>query len=147
MPPIGADLRGEMRRLRRHPVKWGKPRGLTQQELADMAGISPIWVRQVETGAKGASPNTVGRLCYTLELPVKWLRDRRYYDIAYVVAELGNASVTSRDVKVNGFSHNETLPEPVTAAEQRYLRDAPTLTEDEQEQLIITLRVIRERKA
>lgn len=146
MPQLGDDLRGEMRRLRRHPLKWGNPRGLTHQQLADLATnqaqqmfpesgvtVSAIWVRQVESGIKGASDNTVGLLCYTLGIPVRWLRARGYDDIADVVAEWAAPGVTS---------HDDT-DEPVTATEKDYLRNAPDLTGEEAEQLIETLRDMR----
>jgi transcriptional regulator with XRE-family HTH domain len=118
---IKEDLRGEMKRERLHPIKWGSPRGLTQEKLAVEADkiwrartptppqanrklvVSHVWVRQIESGYKDrASANTLGLLCYTLGVRVGWLRERGYDDIADIVAEWSKAKISPRNRTVTG---------------------------------------------
>ncbi len=46
-------------------------RGLTQRELAELAGISQTTVYELEAGRRGAYPKTVRRLAHGLNVEVK----------------------------------------------------------------------------
>ncbi|WP_439576044.1 helix-turn-helix domain-containing protein [Phreatobacter sp.] len=48
-------------------------RGLTQSALAEAAGINQGFVSEIESGAKGASPETLARLAVALGVPAGWL--------------------------------------------------------------------------
>lgn len=59
-PAKGVPLPG-LRALRRR-------RGLSQRELAELAGITQDTVWQLETGRRGAYPRTIKRLSRALEV-------------------------------------------------------------------------------
>ncbi len=59
-PAKGVPLPG-LRELRRR-------RGLSQREVAEMAGITQGTVWQLETGRRGAYPRTTKRLCMALQV-------------------------------------------------------------------------------
>ena len=52
-----------------NPVKvWREHRGLTQQQLADAAGISPSYLSQIETGQRTGSVNVLSAIAAALRL-------------------------------------------------------------------------------
>jgi DNA-binding XRE family transcriptional regulator len=58
---VNALLEGE------NPVRvWREHRGLTQQELADAAGISKPYLSQIETGKRTGSAEVLGALARAL---------------------------------------------------------------------------------
>lgn len=60
-----------------HPVKaWRRHRGLTQQKLADGAGISKAFLSQIESRKRIGSIVVLSALGRTLEVPVNLLTDR-----------------------------------------------------------------------
>lgn len=55
----------------RHPLSvWRQYRGLTQQELADAAGIGKSYVSQIESGAKTGSVKCLRRLADALRVDI-----------------------------------------------------------------------------
>lgn len=84
---IHDDLRAAIRAERLHPIRWGKPRGLTHRELAEKTRLSENWVRVLEEGHRGsASANTLGVICFTLNIRPAWLVKRGYDDVATIVS-------------------------------------------------------------
>jgi DNA-binding XRE family transcriptional regulator len=62
---IEAKLTGE------HPLKaWREHRGLTQQALAQNAGVGRDMIAQIETGKRAGSVATLDRLAAALALPI-----------------------------------------------------------------------------
>lgn len=58
------------------PIKlWREHRGLTQQELADRAGISKPYLSQIETGKRQGTMETISSLARSLEVPLEALTD------------------------------------------------------------------------
>ena len=58
------------------PVKaWREHRGLTQQELADRAGISKPYLSQIETGKRQGTVETLSALARALDVPLDALTD------------------------------------------------------------------------
>ncbi len=58
------------------PVKlWRERRGLTQQELADKAGISKPYLSQIETGKRQGTVETLSALARSLDIPLDVLTD------------------------------------------------------------------------
>jgi DNA-binding XRE family transcriptional regulator len=55
-----------------NPVKvWREYRGLTQQQLADAAGISASYLSQIETGQRTGSVNVLSAIATALRLDLK----------------------------------------------------------------------------
>jgi transcriptional regulator with XRE-family HTH domain len=130
MTDIGPELRALIVRARKNPVRWGKPRGLSQQELATLAGTSAVWLRQIETGyTQTATASTLGSICYTLGIKPYLIKKLGYKDIAQVVEDCTNQAKLYTP---------QTLDDP-----EQHLRDTPGLTSDEKEQLIDALQEIR----
>ena len=137
MTAIGDDLRAVIKRARTNPVRWGRPQGLRQEDLASMTNVSTIWIRQIESGYKQrARASTIGNICYQLGIEAEYLRSlgHGYPDVADVVADCVEAAIL--------LGENAT-PDHPQAAQENYIRDTPGLTEDEKEQLVEALRVIR----
>jgi DNA-binding XRE family transcriptional regulator len=58
------------------PIKlWRERRGLTQQELAEKAGISKPYLSQIETGKRQGTVETLSALARSLEIPLDVLTD------------------------------------------------------------------------
>lgn len=58
------------------PIKlWREYRGLTQQELADRAGISKPYLSQIETGKRQGTVETLSALARSLDVPLDALTD------------------------------------------------------------------------
>lgn len=54
-----------------HPLSvWRKYRGMTQQELAEAAGMGKSYVSQIESGAKSGSVKSLRRLAEVLRVDV-----------------------------------------------------------------------------
>jgi DNA-binding XRE family transcriptional regulator len=58
------------------PIKlWREHRGLTQQELADLAGISKPYLSQIENGKRQGTIETLSALARSLGVPLHVLTD------------------------------------------------------------------------
>ena len=58
------------------PIKlWRERRGLTQQELAEKAGISKPYLSQIETGKRQGTVETLSALARSLDIPLDVLTD------------------------------------------------------------------------
>lgn len=58
------------------PIKiWREHRGLTQQELANRAGISKPYLSQIETGKRQGTVETLSSLARSLDVPLDVLMD------------------------------------------------------------------------
>ncbi len=58
------------------PIKlWRERRGLTQQELAEKAGISKPYLSQIETGKRQGTVETLSALASSLDIPLDVLTD------------------------------------------------------------------------
>ncbi|WP_298267366.1 helix-turn-helix transcriptional regulator [Geobacter sp.] len=58
------------------PIKlWREYRGLTQQELANRAGISKPYLSQIETGKRQGTVETLSAIARSLEVPLDVLTD------------------------------------------------------------------------
>lgn len=67
---LPAGLPGRVRKHR-------EARGWTQAELAEAAGLSTIGVRQLESGKRNPSLETIGRIADALDITVDELREPR----------------------------------------------------------------------
>ncbi len=47
--------------------------GMTREELAEQAGISPKFLYEIETGKKGFSVQVLGQICKALKVSSKYL--------------------------------------------------------------------------
>lgn len=54
---------------------WREHRGLTQQDLARLAGISKPYLSQIETGKRQGTAETLSALARSLEVPMDVLID------------------------------------------------------------------------
>ncbi len=67
---LRAELAGES------PIKlWREHRGLTQQELANRAGISKPYLSQIETGKRQGTVETLSAIARSLDVPLDILAD------------------------------------------------------------------------
>ena len=58
------------------PIKlWREYRGLTQQELGKLAGISKPYLSQIETGKRQGTVETLTAIAHALEVPLEILTD------------------------------------------------------------------------
>jgi len=58
------------------PIKlWREHRNLTQQELAERAGISKPYLSQIETGKRQGTFETLSAIASSLDVPLDILRD------------------------------------------------------------------------
>lgn len=121
MTEVKADLQDVLVRARTNPVRWGKPKGLTQQELAVKTGVSAVWIRAIEAGRRPATPATLGNICFALGIEPRWLQEHGYAEVADVVADCVSAALLLEE-------------NPDTADE--HLRRTPGLSEDQREQLV-----------
>lgn len=48
--------------------QWRKKRGMTQEQLAERAGVSPSYLGHIERGTRIASINTIVELCTALDV-------------------------------------------------------------------------------
>ena len=128
MTEVRPDLRDVLYRARINPVRWGKPKGLTQQELAEKTGVSAVWIRAIEGGRRTPSTATLGNLCFALGIEPLWLRDNGYPEVADVVTDCISAAAL-----LNG-NHDGA---------EAYLRDTPDLSDEQKEQLVEAFRNIQ----
>ena len=54
--------------------EWRRRRALSQRELAALAGIQPVTVARLETGAQRPRPKTVRKLTKALEITIDELQ-------------------------------------------------------------------------
>jgi DNA-binding XRE family transcriptional regulator len=67
---VRRELEGES------PIKlWREYRGLTQQELGKLAGISKPYLSQIETGKRQGTVETLTAIAHALEVPLDVLTD------------------------------------------------------------------------
>ncbi|WP_305043155.1 helix-turn-helix domain-containing protein [Geoalkalibacter sp.] len=67
---VRRELDGEL------PIKlWREHRGLTQQELADRAGISKPYLSQIETGRRQGTVDTLSAIARALDVSLDLLTD------------------------------------------------------------------------
>lgn len=59
-------------------AKYRKANGLSQDELAEAAGISPKTVSAAESGQKALRPENIVSICHVLELDIGYLLTGRY---------------------------------------------------------------------
>lgn len=134
MTAIGDDLRAVIKRARTNPVRWNRPLGLRQEDLAAMTNVSTVWIRQIESGYKQkARASTLGSICYALGIDADYLRHLGYPDVADVVADCVDAAILLGE---------NTPTQPQESAED-YIRDTPGLNDTEKQQLVDALRTIR----
>jgi transcriptional regulator with XRE-family HTH domain len=58
------------------PIKfWRERRGLTQQELAEKAGISKPYLSQIETGKRQGTVETLSASARSLDIPLDVFTD------------------------------------------------------------------------
>lgn len=136
MTEVGADLRALIIRARRDPERWGKPRGLSQAELAARAGTSEVWLRQIETGqASSASADTLGCICYELGIDSLILHALGYADVAGAI----DASVMLKE---------SAIPEHLTEAvrvisPEEHIRGTPGISARGKRRLVEVLHEIQ----
>lgn len=64
------ELAGEL------PIRlWREHRGLTQQELADRAGISKPYLSQIESGKRQGTVETLAAIARALDVPLEVLTE------------------------------------------------------------------------
>lgn len=130
MTEVRGDLQDVLYRARTNTVRWGKPKGLTQQELSEKTGVSAVWIRAIEAGRRSPSVGTLGNLCFALGIDPHWLRGHGYTEVADVVADCVSAS---------------TLLEEDPDTDEDHLRRTPGLSEDQKVQLVEALHDIKKR--
>ncbi|WP_172408240.1 helix-turn-helix transcriptional regulator [Desulfosporosinus sp. FKA] len=59
----------------RNIIYFRKERGMTQKQLADVAGISLAYLRQIEEERKVPSPKTLAQIAYALKVEVLLLNE------------------------------------------------------------------------
>ena len=137
MTDIGPQLRRLIIAARKDPKRWGKPRGLSQVELAKKAGTSQVWLRQIETGyAPSASAGTLGTICYVLEINPVIVRTMGYEDVADAI----DACIMLRENAIP--DHLIDRPERRKTAEE-HIRKTPGITEEQKRLLVDALHAIR----
>ncbi len=59
------------------PVKvWREKRGLSQRKLAELAGVSPSYLAEIETGKRPGSADALRKLSRALAIPMENLVSR-----------------------------------------------------------------------
>lgn len=134
MTEIGPKLRALIVHARKDP-KWGKPKGLSQQELAAKAGTSQVWLRQIETGyTNTAKADTLGNICYVLGIDPDLIRAIGYPDVA-------------DSIEASRMLTEHTLPEHSDhEPAELHIRGTPGLTEREKALLVDALHAIRQQE-
>lgn len=138
MTDIGADLRSLIKRARRDPERWGKPRGLSQAELAAKVGMSQVWLRQIETGyTPTAKADTLGNIMYVLDVSPDLLRTLGYGDVADAVdANIMLKENAIPDHIINNMDRRYKIAET-------HIKEIPGITREEKEFLIDALHELR----
>lgn len=83
-------------------------RGLTQEELAHLAGVSKSFVSEIEAGTRGASGLKYLALAEALEVEVQWLLTGREKPVAQTQPPVIPPEV-SQVAESEGWSHKLTL--------------------------------------
>lgn len=133
MTEVRPDLRALIIRARKDPDRWGKKKGLSQDEAATRAGTSQVWLRQIETGyTRTAKADTLGNIAVALGIQSRIIRALGYSDVADAVdaAEL-----------LKELSPEERMPDLMEA--EQHLQTTPGLTIEEKRQLVEALRDLR----
>jgi transcriptional regulator with XRE-family HTH domain len=136
MTEVRPDLRALIIRARKDPTRWGKKKGLSQDEAASKAGTSQVWLRQIETGyTRTAKADTLGSISLALGVPSRVIRSLGYHDVA--------DSMDAAEL-LTELSPEERMPVPAQEDEaEQHLNVTPGLTDDEKQQLVAALRDIR----
>jgi transcriptional regulator with XRE-family HTH domain len=113
---IGEDLRRILRTARTAPERWGTEKGLTQDQAARGAGISPVLYRNLENGYYISTkvPTLVG-ICEFLGIDPDFLERQGYQAVAEELRlrlTLGNKVILDLD-RLNRL----------TPGEEAFLRD------------------------
>lgn len=132
--------RGEMLRAlivsaRKDPGRWpGFPKGLTQAQLAQRAGISQVYLRQIEnahgSAATSVSASTLAALCAECSVDPVLIRALGFAD----VADQMDAAMM---LKTNEIPDEVINDAPGT---EEYLRATPGLTPEQAELLVDVVR-------
>lgn len=134
---INDELRALLRRARKN--RWDDSPGMTQAELAARTGVSPIWIRQIETGRTlYADADTLGVLCYELGIDAIVLKVIGYSDIASAI----DACVMLKE---------KAIPDHLIDARARmsaedHIRSTPGITPHERKLLVQALHAIRSKQ-
>jgi transcriptional regulator with XRE-family HTH domain len=87
-------------------------RNLTQEELAEKAGLHPTYVAKIECGTRGCSLNTIQKISDALEIPPQALLGPVKKENSYVLKNKPLKEILtngSKDEKETVFTVAETL--------------------------------------
>ena len=143
MTDVNEQLRALLIGARKDPERWGKPRGLSQAQLADKADVSAIWLRQIETGqAESASADLLGRIFYELEIDSIIVGAIGYPDVAAAI----DACVMIRENAIP--DHVIDNPRKMRKkSPEEHLKGTPGITAREKKLLIEAFYLIRKQPA
>lgn len=80
---INDDLRIVLRVVRTSPERWGRPKGLTQDQAADRAGVSKVLYRNLENGYTPSTKiSTLVDICESLGVDPDVLTTFGYEEVA-----------------------------------------------------------------
>ena len=98
---IGADLRRILLTARTNPERWGRPKGITQDQAAHGAGISAVLYRNLENGYTTTTKvPTLVSICEYLAIPPEFLEEFGYRSVAEelrIRIQLGNKVILDLD--------------------------------------------------
>lgn len=98
---IGADLRRILLTARTNPERWGRPKGITQDQAAHGAGISAVLYRNLENGYTTTTKvPTLVSICEYLAIPPEDLDQFGYKSVAEglrIRIQLGNKVILDLD--------------------------------------------------
>ncbi len=112
-----SELRGRIgARLR----EWRRRRGLTQEQLAERAGLSYKFIGEIERGTGNPTVDTLGRLAQALHVDLAELvrapEPRRDVSPTYVLSakdiQLVREALESVDDLIDRLEHSGVLPKP-----------------------------------
>ncbi len=111
---VGEDLRRILLTARTSPERWGRPRGITQDQAAHGAGISSVLYRNLEngyapTGLLTTRVSTMVNICEFLGIPPDVLEDFGYFPVAEelrIRLTLGNKIILDLD-RLNRLTPDE----------------------------------------
>lgn len=98
---VGEDLRRILLTARTNPERWGRPKGITQDQAAHGAGISAVLYRNLENGYTTTTKvPTLVSICEFLGIPPDFLEQFGYLAIAEelrIRLRLGNKVILDLD--------------------------------------------------
>lgn len=91
-------MRTRIREIRERPGVAGYPKGLTQVELAELAGVAQATISSIENGKKNPSFDTLERIAKALQVDVFDLlsRDDDTDDTAEIIVRLSRLNPRNR---------------------------------------------------